>query len=145
MGSEEDIVSNLRHRTVFVVVVNHAGELLVHKRAAWKDVWPGRWDLAFGGVCAPGEPWEVAAARELDEEAGAHAELLYLGQDAYEDDEVRELARIYLARYDGPFSFTDGEVTAIAWVPPLELPSWIERHQLCPDTRALVMPRLDAP
>jgi isopentenyldiphosphate isomerase len=136
---------NLRHRTVFVVVVNRAGELLVHRRADWKDVWPGRWDLAVGGVCQPGEAWEVAAARELDEELGVQAELVYLGEDVYDDADVRELARAYLIRHEGPFSLPDGEVTEVAWVAPLELPAWLSTHDLCPDSRAVVLPRLDAP
>ena len=61
---------NLRHRSVAVVVVNSRQELLVHRRADWKDVWPSRWDLAFGGVVGAGEAWEEAARRELAEEAG---------------------------------------------------------------------------
>lgn len=136
---------NLRHRTVFVAVVNRAGELLVHRRSEWKDVWPGRWDLAVGGVCEPGEPWEAAAARELHEELGVQEELVYLGEDRYEDDEVRELARAYLVRHEGPFAFADGEVVEVAWVAPSELPGWLATHDLCPDSRAVVLPRLDAP
>ena len=64
---------NLRHRSVAVVVLNSRGELLAHRRADWKDVWPSRWDLSFGGVVGAGEPWEEAAARELSEEAGVRS------------------------------------------------------------------------
>ena len=136
---------NLRHRSVAVVVVSSRSEVLVHRRADWKDVWPSRWDLAFGGVVGAGEAWEDAAARELYEEAGVHAPLEYLGEESYEDDHVRELARVYLARTDGPFTHTDGEVTETAWVPLRELCAWVSRHELCPDNVALVSPRLDAP
>jgi len=136
---------NLRHRSVFVAVMNDAGEVLVHRRAEHKDLWPGAWDVAFGGVVAVGEGWEQAAARELDEEAGVVAELHYLGEDTYEDDLVREVARVYLVRHDGPFSFRDGEVTDAAWVPRDQLAEWLTRHDVCPDSRLLVVPRLDAP
>jgi isopentenyldiphosphate isomerase len=136
---------NLRHRSVAVAVVNQRDELLVHRRADWKDVWPSRWDLAFGGVVGAGEPWEEAAARELAEEAGVHVPLEYLGEDCYADDQVRELARIYLARTEGPFHHADGEVTETGWVPLDELLGWISRHELCPDALAVVLPRLDAP
>jgi isopentenyldiphosphate isomerase len=136
---------NLRHRSVAVAVVNSRAELLVHRRAAWKDVWPSRWDLAFGGVVVSGEAWEDAAGRELAEEAGVQAALEYLGEDAYDDEDVRELARVYLARCDGPFHHDDGEVTETAWVPLGELSRWTVDHQLCPDNLALVLPRLDAP
>jgi len=136
---------NLRHRSVAIVVVSSRQELLVHRRADWKDVWPSRWDLAFGGVVGAGEAWEEAAARELFEEAGVHAPLEYLGEEAYEDDHVRELARVYLARTDGPFTHADGEVTETAWVPLRELCAWVAGHDLCPDNVALVTPRLDSP
>jgi isopentenyldiphosphate isomerase len=136
---------NLMHRSVFVAVVNEADELLVHRRADWKDVWPGAWDVAFGGVVEAGEPWELAASRELHEEAGITAELSYLGEDVYRDDTVRELARIYLARHDGPVDLSDGEVVETRWVPLDGLRGWLEGRTLCPDSRELVVPRLDAP
>lgn len=136
---------NLRHRTVFVAVVNTTSQLLVHRRADWKDVWPGAWDLAFGGVVDAGEAWETAAARELAEEAGLEAELSYLGEGAYDDDEVRELARVYLARHDGPVEPADGEVVETAWIPLDDLQTWIADREVCADTVAIVLPRLDAP
>ena len=85
----------LLHRSVFIVVRNDADELLVHKRADWKDIWPSFWDIAVGGVVATGEAWEIAAARELHEEIGISGELQYLGEQLYEDEHVAELARVY--------------------------------------------------
>lgn len=136
---------NLWHRTVFVVVTNLAGDVLVHRRADWKDVWPGLWDFAFGGVISSGEAWEAAAIRELAEEAGISAELTYLGEGIYEDEDVRERARIYRAHHEGPFGFPDGEVVEVAWVSLHDLQEWTANHEICPDSKALVMPRLDAP
>jgi isopentenyldiphosphate isomerase len=136
---------NLRHRTVFIAVLNASSQLLVHRRADWKDVWPGAWDLAFGGVVDAGEAWETAAARELAEEAGIEAELSYLGEGAYDDDEVRELARVYLARHDGPIEPVDGEVVETAWIALDDLQQWIAAREVCADTVAIVLPRLDAP
>ena len=136
---------NLRHRTVFIAVLDASSQLLVHRRADWKDVWPGAWDLAFGGVVDAGEAWETAASRELAEEAGLEAELSYLGEGAYDDDEVRELARVYLARHDGPVEPVDGEVVETAWIALDELRTWIAARKVCTDTVALVLPRIDAP
>ena len=136
---------NLRHRSVAVVVINSRQEVLVHRRADWKDVWPSRWDLAFGGVVGAGEAWEDAARRELAEEAGVAAPLEYLGEDTYADDQVREVTRVYLARSDGPFTYADGEVSATSWVPLAGVAEWVRTQQICPDTVALVLPRLDAP
>ena len=136
---------NLRHRSVFVVVRSAGGEVLVHRRATWKDVWPGYWDLAAGGVCGVGEPWAAAARRELAEELGIEVvELTELGGFAYEDRAVAELARVYEVRHDGPFHFDDGEVAEIAWVPFAELEGWSAARAVCPDSVAGVLPLLRA-
>src|SRR5262245_32721356 len=60
----------LRHRAVFIAVQGSDGRLLIHQRSPAKDVRPGAWDIAFGGVVATGEPYDLAALRELEEEIG---------------------------------------------------------------------------
>jgi isopentenyl-diphosphate delta-isomerase len=133
----------LRHRTVFVAVTDPAGErLLVHRRADWKDIAPGWWDVAFGGVVGAGEPWDDAAARELQEEAGVSAPLEALGAATYEDDAVAEVCRVYVARADGPFTFADGEVVEVAWVALDAVAGWLDGRSVCPDSVAVVLPRL---
>lgn len=134
--------ANLLHRAVFVAVLDGADRVVVHQRADWKDVWPSRWDLAFGGVVDAGERWDDAAARELREESGITAPLEHLGSGRYEDGSVREVAEVYLARSDGPFTFPDGEVAASDRIPIAELDHWIAAHELVPDSVAIVVPLL---
>ena len=88
---------NLRHRSVGIAVFARDGRVLIHRRADTKDVWPGRWDLAVGGVVDSGESWEAAAARELAEEVGSSAAVAEIGRGTYEDDDVRSIVRMYLA------------------------------------------------
>ncbi|HEX8804910.1 MAG TPA: NUDIX domain-containing protein [Acidimicrobiales bacterium] len=136
---------NLRHRTVYVAVTTSAGALVVHRRADDKDVWPGRWDVAFGGVAGVGEPWVDAARRELAEEAGAvvgPAALVDRGGGSYADADVAVAGRVFTVVHDGPFTCPDGEVAELALVPPGGLAAWLDRHDVCPDSRALVVPRL---
>ena len=133
---------NLRHRSVGAVV-RHPDErsVLAHRRAAWKDVWPGRWDVCFGGVCGVGEPELDAAVRELAEEAGiavAPADLEELGRGSYEDGDVRAVATVYEVRHAGPFTFPDGEVEEVRWVPIDELDDFLASHPHCPDSAALL-------
>ena len=138
----------VRHRTVFVAVLDGAGErVLVHRRADWKDVWPGRWDLAFGGICAVGEGWRAAAERELAGEAGVRAPLTWAGEGRYEDDAVAEVAHVFTASTDAEPTCPDGEVAELAWVPRADLRDWVEGRPVCPDSVALVLPAVapDAP
>lgn len=128
----------LRHRCTYIVVVDRQDRVVVHRRAAWKDVWPSRWDLAFGGVAGVGEAWETAATRELAEEAGVEAPLEVLIQDSYDDHEVSVLGRVYLARHDGPFTFSDGEVVASERIPGPDVLAWLKARSHCPDSVALV-------
>ena len=135
---------NLRHRAVFVAVLD-GHRLLVHQRAGWKDVWPSRWDVAFGGVCGVGERWVDAACRELAEEAGVQVgdeQLLDLGDGWYDSDEVRVVGRVYAVQHRGPFTHPDGEVEQTAWVPLDDLPEWLTAHDVCDDSLDLVVPRL---
>jgi isopentenyldiphosphate isomerase len=133
---------NLLHRSVFVAVLDADGQLVVHQRADWKDIWPSRWDVAFGGVVDAGEGWRSAAARELQEEAGITAALEHLGPGRYEDDAVREVAEVYLARSAGPFTFPDGEVAAADRVGLADLDRWLATHDVVPDSIAIVVPLL---
>ena len=132
----------LRHRCTYIAVVDSEGRLVVHQRAPWKDVWPDRWDIAFGGVCGVGEGWAAAAARELAEEAGLTSSLVDLGGGTYADDDVDEVARVFLTRSDDPPSCPDGEVVATERVPLTALDRWIDARPVCPDSVALVRPRL---
>lgn len=134
--------ANLLHRSVFIAVIDGADRVVVHQRADWKDIWPARWDLAFGGVVDAGETFAAAAARELAEEAGIEAPLVPLGAGRYEDDAVREVAEVLLARSDGPFTFPDGEVAASDRVALTELDAWIADHDVVPDSVAIVAPLL---
>ncbi len=133
---------NLRHRSVGVAVRRIAdGAVLAHRRAAWKDVWPGRWDIAVGGVCGVGEDELTAARRELAEEVGIDvdpADLRLLGRGSYEDGDVAAIATVFEVRHDGPFAFADGEVEAVEWVPLADLDAWLAAHPHCPDSAALV-------
>lgn len=134
----------LRHRCTYIVVVDLEERLVVHQRALWKDVWPGRWDVAFGGVVGVGEDWGQAALRELREEAGVEAGLQEIGGGAYDDFDVSVLGRVYLARHDGPFTFPDGEVVQADRIPLDEVERWIAGRRLCPDSLTLAAGALAA-
>ena len=134
-----------RHRACYVAVLNSRDELVVHRRADWKDVYPGWWDVCFGGVLDAGEAWDDAAARELLEEAGIAAPLTLLGTGSWEQPDVALNGRVYLARHDGPYPCPDGEVVEVVTVPLAEVERWAAGRDVCPDSAALVLPLLPQP
>jgi isopentenyldiphosphate isomerase len=133
----------LQHRSVGIAVLSEDGRLLVHRRSPAKDIWPGWWDIAAGGVVTAGESYEAAAQRELAEELGvAGVDLEFLGQSRYVDDKVAELCRGYRIRYDGPFSFDDGEIVEVRWVTFVELEAMRATDQFLPDSLTMLLPLL---
>jgi len=135
----------LRHRCVFIVVRSSAGGVLIHRRSDRKDLWPGRWDLAVGGVLAAGEDWEPGAHRELREEIGVDGPLAALGDGAYRDDDVDEIGRVFTLSHDGPFAFNDGEVVEALFVTEAELARRLVRDPFVPDSVALAWPLIGTP
>lgn len=136
----------LRHRAVFVAVLDGSGRLLVHRRAVTKDVWPGWLDLAVGGVVSSGESYADAARRELAEEigvTGVEPEPIDDGMTrAYDDADVSLLGRCYRVVTAGPFVFADGEVSDAWWVTREEFAELRRRESFLPDSLALVLPAL---
>lgn len=151
VGRVERIVSraemrrdNLRHRCTYILVLTSSGRLVVHKRADWKDIAPGFWDLCFGGVVDVGEEWAEAARRELLEEAGIVPvdPLIDLGEVSFESDQTRLRGRVYLCISDQEPTCPDGEVVALDTVVLAQLPVWLEHHQVCADSKDVALPLL---
>ena len=132
----------LQHRSVGIAVISTDGRLLIHRRSLAKDIWPGWWDIAAGGVVAAGETYEAAARRELEEELGIEGDVEFLGQSRYVDDAVAEICRGYRVVHDGPFEFSDGEVSEVRWVTFAELDAMRRTHSFLPDSIALLLPLL---
>lgn len=133
----------LQHRSVGIAVMSTDGRLLIHRRSANKDLWPGWWDIAAGGVVTSGETYEAAAQRELAEELGiTDVELDYLGQSHYVDDQLAALGRGYRVVHDGPFNFDDGEIVEAHWVTFAELEAMRATNRFLPDSLALLLPLL---
>lgn len=139
----------LRHRAVFVAVVDGHGRMLVHRRSSSKDIWPGWCDIAVGGVVSSGESYEAAAIREVAEEVGiveTTCEVIDGGvARPYDDDSVSLLGRCFMVTHSGPFHFADGEVADAWWVALDDVDALIRREPVLPDSLALVWPLLRPP
>nr|POR04267.1 NUDIX hydrolase [Cobetia sp. MM1IDA2H-1] len=121
------------HRATYAFVLNASGELCIQKRTMSKEVFPGYFDLASGGVVGAGEAVHVAARRELEEEIGARGVALRHCFDfCYRDATNHVYGSAYLARYDGPLTLQAEEVADAFWVTPQQA---LELHPSTPDSR----------
>lgn len=131
---------NLRHGATAVVVLDPAGRVYVHRRTDTKDVYPGRYDVAAGGVLLAGEDPLAAARREVAEELGVTSELAPIGEGDYADDQTRYHAFLYVTVWDGPVRHQPEEVASGEWMELGDLlarlsdPAW----PVVPDSAALL-------
>ena len=79
-----------------------------------KDIYPGYYDPATGGVVLAGEDWNESARRELAEEMGIRdVSLTIHGDFAWEDEKSRVWGRIFSCRWDGPIIPQPEEVESV--------------------------------
>ncbi|MDY6791092.1 MAG: NUDIX hydrolase YfcD [Thermodesulfobacteriota bacterium] len=105
---------NLPHRACYVLVFNSLDKILVQKRTQSKDVYPGYYDIATGGVVLAGETYEESAQRELAEEIGAINIPLRKHFDFFhQDSHCRVWGRVFSCRYDGKIILQKEEVESI--------------------------------
>lgn len=62
--------SMLLHPVVHLHIFNSAGDILLQKRSARKDIQPNKWDTSVGGHIDLGESVDIALKRETSEELG---------------------------------------------------------------------------
>lgn len=125
---------NLRHRSVYVLVFNSAGQLFTHRRTLTKDIFPGHWDVAAGGVLNAGEDYDEGAQRELREELGVDGVTLRrLFPLRYDDAQNRVAGMVYSCTADGPFRLQTSEIGEGMWMDLDVLLDRTQRDPFCPD------------
>jgi len=124
----------LIHRASYILVFNRAGELYVQKRTMTKDMYPGFWDVAAGGVVLGEETYEQSAERELAEELGiSDVKLEPLFDQYYEDETNRVWGRIFRCESEGPFTLQPEEVEYGRFMPPNLVLEYSEIESFTPD------------
>ena len=129
----------LLHHTAHVVVFHpKKGAILLQKRAATKDIQPGKWDTAVGGHLALGEDYEEGARRELAEELGVTSpvELEYLFDGKIRNSIESEDTRVFAIHMADGFTFQRSEIDAIRF--------WTASELFDPANRANFTPNLCA-
>jgi 8-oxo-dGTP pyrophosphatase MutT (NUDIX family) len=124
----------LPHRSTYVLVFNSQSELYVQKRTLSKDVFPGYYDVAAGGVVLAGETYEQGAERELEEEMGIRGVPLTRLFDFYFENERTCLwGCAFSCVYDGEVVLQEEEVESGAFVPVSDILHRAETEPFTPD------------
>ncbi len=101
----------LIHRASYILVFNSDNELFIQKRTMSKDVYPGYWDVAAGGVVLADESYQESAIRELHEELGVSGvRLRHRFDQYYEDQSNRVWGSVFTCIHNGPFILQEEEI-----------------------------------
>ena len=126
----------LTHRVTYIFVFDRDGRVFLQQRTREKDLYPGYYDAAAGGVVVVGECYEGSAIREAEEELGirgvplkAHFKMFF------EQDNNSCWGMVYSCIYDGPFTLQPEEVANGEFVPVEKILSG-EISPITPDTKA---------
>lgn len=115
-------VQGLCHRAAYVFVFNSEGKLFVQERSLGKDIFPGMFDPATGGVVADGESYDETAIRELHEELGIeNIPLTPHFHFYFHESSCQVWGRVYSCRYDGPVKLQKEEVTSVVMESPEDI------------------------
>jgi isopentenyldiphosphate isomerase len=113
-GTEHRSVMRTRgllHRATYILVFNSKGYLFVQKRTVTKDIYPGYYDVAIGGVVLAGESYEESADREIEEELGIGSISLKCLFDFYFEDAGNQVwGRAYTCVHDGAIVLQEEEI-----------------------------------
>ena len=128
----------LPHRSAYVLVFNRAGDLFIHLRVPTKDVYPGHWDVAVGGVLAAGEGFDDGARREAAEELGVDVAVEQLFPVRWADEHTTVHGMAYRAVHEGPFRLQPEEIVRGEFVAPDAVLARVAREPFCPDGLAVL-------
>ncbi len=119
---QEMRAGGLCHRATYVFVFNSKDQLLVQERTLSKDIYPGYFDPATGGVVAENESYDQAAYRELSEELGIEGVGLEpLFHFYFHNDDCKVWGRVYSCCYDGPVILQKEEVASLVFETPEDI------------------------
>jgi len=130
---------NLPHRAAYILVFDRRGRLFVHRRTRTKDVFPGYYDVAAGGVVQKGETYRQSAERELAEELGIRGVALIRLFDFFFDEETcRVWGRVYRCQYDAKMTLQKEEVESGRFMEIAEILKSAEPLPITPDSLQLL-------
>ncbi len=134
-GTREEAWANgYYQRLAIILLTDGQGNVLLQKRDHAKKIYPDRWTATASGHVDEGETYEIAAARELEEEMGIVAEVAYLGKFRTEEKLGEKDARMFNAVFTGTIArdtvitIEKKEVNEARWFNVRELQADLSLH-----------------
>jgi isopentenyldiphosphate isomerase len=117
----------LMHRSVHLLILNRAGDVLLQKRSILKDCCPGYWDSSAAGHVEAGESYDQCLMREVTEELGITLKALpeKICKLSPSTDNGMEFCQAYQVIHEGPFSAEEAEIDELRWFSRRELDEWL--------------------
>jgi isopentenyl-diphosphate Delta-isomerase len=120
----------LLHRAVHILLFNSSGAIYLQRRSLSKDAAPGKWDSSASGHVDPGETYESAAERELEEELNllSRPTLHSIAKLPASRQTGMEFTMIYQTLSDEAPKPNPHEIMEGKWLTPTEVDAWMEAH-----------------
>ncbi|MEX0918586.1 MAG: NUDIX domain-containing protein [Candidatus Paceibacterota bacterium] len=138
VSKKEAHEKGLWHRATHIWFVNSNKEILIQKRAAHIESYPGEYDISAAGHLSAGDSPIDGALREVEEELGVKLspnELIKIGELSNQSTQHNgkyinnEWNDIYVVKKDIPikdFIIQEDEVELVKYVPLKEFKEWVE-------------------
>lgn len=119
----------LMHRSIHIIVLDGADNVLLQKRSMQKDQCAGMWDTSCAGHVESGQSYAETAPRELEEELGItiDAPLHQLFKMHPTKENGQEFALVYSIKHQGPFAPAEDEIDELKWFSYKEIDAWLEQ------------------
>jgi 8-oxo-dGTP pyrophosphatase MutT (NUDIX family) len=124
--------SRRNYRVVHVFLVTSRRELLVHKLAAERGEFSGRWGSSVAGTVQAHESPGEAALRELKEELGVVLPVRFIGKMPIPERGAIKFLYLYAALHDGAVVPDPSEISLIDYIPLGEIRAEMRRRPFTP-------------
>ncbi len=97
------------HRSGIVFLVRSDRKVLLQHRSPLKQIFPNRFDSSCSYHVLFGESYEEAAVRELREETGISAPVVFLGKFSHQDKPENQIVAVFVCKSDAAVTIDEAE------------------------------------
>ena len=139
-GGDRRLAPGEYHLTAHVCAFASDGRMLIQKRASFKHLWGGLWDISAGGSVLSGESTSEGAERELCEELGIEAELRSEGPRAtfYHNDCISDYFIVRTDKAPEDIVYQKSEVEAVGYASRDEILAMIDDGTFIPYKKSFI-------